>query len=174
MTGVQTCALPILKMPLILLTLTEHQTLFKHLSNNPYLLDVGINKSIDSMDMKDIQNEAWKIIETINTKNRPDITESFSNSEADALGSSEIEAVVKAALESRVDTLYIEDEKSILGKIDKETGKVTYSDSQSLDHDDILDDLAEIVLSGGGTVTVLSAEEMPSKTGIAAIYRYKH
>lgn len=163
-----------MKMPLILLTLTEHQTLFKHLSNNPYLLDVGINKSIDSMDMKDIQNEAWKIIETINTKNRPDITESFSNSEADALGSSEIEAVVKAALESRVDTLYIEDEKSILGKIDKETGKVTYSDSQSLDHDDILDDLAEIVLSGGGTVTVLSAEEMPSKTGIAAIYRYKH
>ncbi len=161
------------KLPLILLTLTEHQSIFKQLSNNPYLIEEGIHKSIDSMDIKDIQNEAWKIIETINAEKIPKITESFTKAEADALGSSELEAVVKAALESRVDTLYIEDKKSIPGKIDDETGKVEYIDGQSIDHVDILDDLAEIVLSHGGTVTVLSKDEMPSKTGVAAIYRYK-
>jgi hypothetical protein len=162
-----------LKMPVILITLTEHHTLFKQSSNNPFLLEVGINKSIDSMDMKEIQSEAWKIIETIKSKNMPDITETFTNAEADALGSSDLESVAKAAIESRIDTLYIEEDKSIPGKIDKETGKVIFSSTKSLDHGDILDDLADIVLSGGGKVTVLSNEEMPSKTGVAAIYRYK-
>lgn len=40
-------------------------------------------------------------------------------------------------------------------------------------HLDILDDLAELVLSGNGTVLVFDKEAMPSDTGIAAIYRYK-
>ncbi len=162
-----------LKMPVILITLTEHHTVFKQLSNNPYLLEEGIHKSIDSMDIKEIQSEAWKIIETIKSKNTPDITETYTNAEADALGSSDLESVAKAAVESRVDTLYIEDEKSIPGKIDTETGKVIFNSSQSIDHGDLLDDLAEIVLTHGGTVKVLSGEEMPSKTGVAAIYRYK-
>jgi hypothetical protein len=162
-----------MKMPVILITLTEHHTIFKQLSNNPYLIEEGINKSIDSMDMKEIQSEAWKIIETIKSSRMPNITETFTNAEADALGSSDLEAVAKAALENRVDTLYIEDEKSIPGKIDNETGKVIFSNNLSLEHSDLLNDLAEIVLSHGGTVTVLSGEEMPSKTGVAAIYRYK-
>jgi len=162
-----------MKMPVILITLTEHHALFKQLSNNPYLLEAGINKSIDAMDMKEIQSEAWKIIETIKSKSMPDITETFTNAEADALGSSDLESVAKAAIESRVDTLYIEEDKSIPGKIDKETGKVIFSNTQSLEHGDLLDDLADIVLSGGGKVTVLSKDEMPSKTGVAAIYRYK-
>lgn len=38
--------------------------------------------------------------------------------------------------------------------------------------DDILDDLAELVLSYGGTVLVLPLENMPTTTGIAAVYRH--
>ncbi|WP_261342071.1 hypothetical protein [Thalassoglobus neptunius] len=38
--------------------------------------------------------------------------------------------------------------------------------------DDILDDLAELVMSTKGEVVVVPAEQMPSSTGVAATYRY--
>jgi hypothetical protein len=38
--------------------------------------------------------------------------------------------------------------------------------------DDLLDDLAEIVLRRQGQVVVVPAERMPSATGLAATYRY--
>ena len=38
--------------------------------------------------------------------------------------------------------------------------------------DDLLDDLGELVAKKGGVVMVLPAERMPSRTGLAAIYRY--
>jgi len=40
------------------------------------------------------------------------------------------------------------------------------------DMDDVLDDLAELVLQSGGEVIIVPAERMPVDTGVAAIYRY--
>jgi len=38
--------------------------------------------------------------------------------------------------------------------------------------DDVLDDLAEMVLKMDGQVLVLPRENMPTDSGVAAIYRY--
>lgn len=161
------------KLPLILVSLTEHISLFKELSKNPYLIEESIAKSIDSMDIEEIQVKARKIIETINTEKNQKMVESFSNAEADAMGSSNLEEIAKAAFESRVETIFIEEDKIIPGKINPETGDIKYGDINSPDYDDVYDDLAEMVLSNGGAVFVLAKDKMPSTTGVAAIYRYK-
>ena len=46
------------------------------------------------------------------------------------------------------------------------------SDLTRPDADDILDDLAEMVLAMKGRVVVVPTARMPTKTGVAAIYRY--
>jgi hypothetical protein len=38
--------------------------------------------------------------------------------------------------------------------------------------DDLLDDLGELALKKGGQVVIVPQERMPTKTGIAAIYRF--
>ena len=38
--------------------------------------------------------------------------------------------------------------------------------------DDVLDDLAEMVLKMDGQVYVLSSDQMPTDAGVAAVYRY--
>ena len=160
------------KLPLILVSLTEYHSEFKRLSNNPYLLEEGINKSIDSLDLDEIQNRAGSIIEAINMEKIQKLAESYAESESKSLGSSDLEQVAKAAYESRVETILIEEDIIVPGKIEEKTGKVKLGDIDSPDCDDILDDLAELVLSGGGTVFVLPKEKMPGTTGIAAIFRY--
>jgi hypothetical protein len=38
--------------------------------------------------------------------------------------------------------------------------------------DDLLDDIAELVLRKGGEVVVVPSEKMPTPAGVAAIYRF--
>jgi hypothetical protein len=160
------------KLPLILVSLTEHISEFKKISNNPYLLEEGINKSIESMNLVEIQKKAREIIEAISMKETEKMVEAYANAEAESLGSSDLVQVVKAAYESRVKTILMEEDKIVPGKIDNNTGKIKLGDIDDPNYDDILDDLAELVLLSGGDVFVLSKNLMPSTTGIAAIFRY--
>lgn len=160
------------KLPLVLVSLAEYHSEFKRISNNPYLLEEGINKSIDALDLDEISKRAQTIIEAINMEKIQKLADSFAKSEAKSLGSSDLVQVAKASYESRVETLLIEEDKIMPGRIDKKTGKVKSGDINSPEYDDILDDLAEMVLSSGGDVFVLSKDKMPCTTGIAAIFRY--
>jgi hypothetical protein len=36
----------------------------------------------------------------------------------------------------------------------------------------VLDDLGELVVNKGGEIVIVPAERMPTRTGIAAIYRF--
>ncbi len=160
------------KLPLILVSLSEYHSEFKRFSNNPYLLEEGISKSIESLNLDEIQERAQIIIEAINMEKMQKMIESYKKAEAELLGSADLWQVAKAAYESRVETILIEEDKIVPGKIDDKTGIIKFGNIDSPDYDDILDDLAELVLSCGGTVFVLPKDKMPSCTGIAAIYRY--
>lgn len=160
------------KLPLILVSLTEYHPEFKRLSHNPYLLEEGINKSIESLDLNEIQEKVRMIIEAINMEKIKKLAESYAKAKVELLGSSDLEHVAKAAYESRVETILIDEDKMIPGKIDYKTGEIKLGNIDSPEYDDILDDLAELVLLGGGAVFVLPKIKMPSATGIAAIYRY--
>lgn len=161
------------ELPLILVALTEYHSQFKKISSNPHLIDEGINKSSESVDLDEVRDQARIIIDAINLKKVQKIVESYTEAEAKQLGSSDIKNVAKAASESRVDTILIEEDKIVPGKIDETTGKIKLGEINHPDTDDILDDLAELVLLNGGAVFVLAKDKMPSTTGIAAIYRYR-
>lgn len=78
--------------------------------------------------------------------------------------------ISKAVVQGRVRKLIVSDELSIFGKIDKKSGGLAIHPFD-LDHedDDILDDLAQMVLSQGGEVVVASRNEIPKGRPILAI-----
>ncbi|MFO7612051.1 MAG: hypothetical protein R6W99_06160 [Clostridia bacterium] len=161
------------KLPLILVALLEYHSLFKKLSNNSYLIEEGINISYDSLEMEEIKSKAMEIIEPINSEKILNIIEAYGNAEAESLGSSDLAQVVKAAFESRIETVLIEENKIVPGKIDYNTGALIYGAIGEPECDDILDDIAELVLRRKGEVLILPKDKMPVSTGAAAIYRYK-
>ena len=161
-----------LKQPLILLALKEHQGTFKNISNNPFLHDATIDQSIDSMELKEIKKEVSKIVASIQNKKIEDQIAEYNNAKAHELGSCDLEEVSKAVFQSRVKTLFIEDEKIIPGEINLETGQIRHGNIENPKIDDLLDDLAQLALTYDTEVIVLDKDKMPSDTGIAAIYRY--
>ena len=160
------------KMPLILATLKESQTPFKKLSNNPYLMETCIDFSYDLLEKQQLQSSVLAFIQALNVKKRAKIIETYKKAEGDLKGSSDLVEVAKAAYESQVETLLIEANKIIAGKVDQSTGKIKFGDIDAPDCGDLLDGLAALVLNKKGKVIIVAKENMPSATGIAAIYRY--
>jgi hypothetical protein len=71
-----------------------------------------------------------------------------------------------------VATLLIEAGREIPGRVNAETGEIESDDLAHPEVDDVLDDLGMLALKMGGRVVIVPTERMPTKTGIAAIYRY--
>jgi hypothetical protein len=78
--------------------------------------------------------------------------------------------IAKAAVQGQIKKLIVADGISIFGKIDKQTGGLAIH-PYDMDHedDDILDDLAQMVLAQGGDVVVASPEEIPKGRTVLAI-----
>ena len=76
------------------------------------------------------------------------------------------------AAAGRVGTLLLEAERIIPGRLDFTTGDIAPDELQNPQVGDVLDDLAELVLRNGGQVIVLPTGRLPSRTGLAALYRY--
>ncbi len=160
------------KLPLVLVSLKEHQNAFMKISNNPYLMKEGIRAAYNAFTMDELKTKVWMLMEPIYLAKNQNLVEKYNNAKAKDLGSDDLLEVALAVKENRVETLLLEAEKIIPGKVDMETGTVTLGELEKPDTDDILDDLAEFVMKKKGNVVVLPKEIMPSKTGIAAIYRY--
>ncbi len=66
----------------------------------------------------------------------------------------------------------VEADRQIPGKLDHVSGSIKFLNLDATDTDDLLDDFAELTLKMGGEVMIVPAEQLPSKSGAAATYRY--
>jgi hypothetical protein len=100
------------------------------------------------------------------------LVEEFGNARSKGLGDDDPAQVARAAVGGRVATLLIEAGREIPGRINAATGDIEFDDLGHPEIDDVLDDLGMLALKMGGQVVIVPNERMPTKTGIAAIYRY--
>src|SRR5665811_1012434 len=161
------------KLPLILVSLEEHHNIFKKISHNSYLMEEGIKGSYESFEMEQLTEKVWEIIEPIHLEKTQNLVNSFENAKANSAGSDDLTQIARAAFDNRIETILMEADKIIPGKIDYNTGAIELGDIEDPDFDDVLDDLAELVLKKRGEVVILPKDRMPSDKGVAAIYRYK-
>lgn len=158
-------------LPLILVSLPEHQTEFRNVSKNNNLLDEGVKVDYEALDMEELKDSAWKVIEPYYIKRTQKLVDRFKEAQAQFLGSDDLAQISKAIIENRVDTILIESNKKIEGRINRETGDLEKPKVNELEMD-ILGDLAEMILQTGGNIIMLPKERMPTETGVAAMYRF--
>ena len=161
-----------LKLPMILVTRKEHHADFRKLSKNTFLIEDRIEGSFNDFKEDDIRAEIKKI-----NDQRFDILinqaiENYGNLRDKEQSSDQLIEVLKALLTSRVDTLFIEKDKIIPGKIDVESQQMIQSDLKDSKTDDLLDDMIQHAYLIGSKIFILEKEKMPTTSGVAAIFRY--
>jgi hypothetical protein len=159
-------------LPLILCADEKTQTAFRGVSKNQYLLDQGIFLDPKALPLDRLREEAWKIMQPIYQQQLESIKNDFRTAKAHRRGSDELTQVAEAASVGRVGTLLVASDKHIIGRLARRSGMLENAPPDDGVADDLLDDLAEMVLRQDGQVLVLPQVAMPTDTGVAAIYRY--
>ena len=160
------------QLPLILAADPRHFADFRGASKNPYFMDDGIKINPDGLDPNRLREEAWKIL---GLRFRDQITklgDVFHAAKAHYKGSDEIREVALAVANGRVGTLLVQADRHIPGRLHRDTGQIDEAKLTDPRVDDVLDDLAEMVLRMDGEVFVVPPEHMPTDQGVAAVYRY--
>lgn len=159
-------------LPLILAALPEYHTPFHQVSHNPFLLADGLGIHPEALNIEDLRNRAWEVVEPQYLARLGRLVEDFGNARSRKLGSEDLAQVAEAAASGRVETLLLDADCQVPGRFDTVTGSIELDDLADPEVDDLLDDLGQLVLAKGGQVVVVPGERMPTRTGIAAIYRF--
>jgi hypothetical protein len=159
-------------LPLILTALAQYHTSFRQISRNPFLIDDGIEVDPGSLTIEELRQQAWTVMEPEFRSRLQKLSDQFEEARSKGLGSDDLAHVALAAAESRVGSLLVEAERRIPGRLDRVSGGLTLSRLKDPQVDDLLDDLAELVLSKGGQVVVVPTVDMPTTAGVAAIFRF--
>ncbi len=158
-------------LPLMLAALPEHQTPFRDISHNPFLMPQGLAMNADALDVEQLRVAAWEHVEPIYVARIAALVDAYETAHAQERGSDDLSQVAEAVVAGRVATLLVEADRVIRGRL-HDTGQVELTPDAVPAVDDLLDDLAEAVLRRKGEVVVVPAARMPSKSGLAATYRY--
>lgn len=159
-------------LPLLVVALPEMLHAFRTASRNPFVVGEGMALSPESIDLEELRLQAWQKFEPVYLERLAGLIDRFNAARAKGMGADIIDDVAAAAAAGRIETLLVEADREIPGKLDSATGAITPTELCDPEVDDLLDDLAESVLRAGGAVIVVPAERMPGESGLAAILRY--
>jgi hypothetical protein len=159
-------------LPLLLAAVPEHHHLFREVSRNPHLLDTTLDVHPDDLTPDALRERAWEQLLPHYLQRLAGLVDRFHAALPRNQATDELAEAAKAAVAGRVDTLLLEAERHVAGRMDAASGAITFGNLDAPDMDDVLDDLGERVLASGGEVIVVPTERMPTRTGLAAIYRY--
>lgn len=159
-------------LPLLLAALPEYHGVFRKISRNPFLMSEGLKIDPDSVAIEELRKLAWQVIGPSYQDRLTRLVEEFEQSKPRGLVGDHLGQIAFDAVSGRVMTLLVEADRVIPGHLDSLNGHIEFADINHPEVDDLIDDLAELVLTKGGDVVVVPADRMPTATGAAAIYRY--
>ncbi len=159
-------------LPLVLAALPQYQSQFRELSKNQHLVRDGIVGNPAALSRGELVSAAWEAVKPFYLDRLNKFVNDFNVARSRGMGSDELEDVARGAPGGRVGILLVDADQQISGRLDRNTGAVQRSEPADAPVDDLLDDLAELVLMRKGQVVVVPHEQMPTQTGLAAVYRF--
>ncbi|MBN9121549.1 MAG: hypothetical protein J0I06_20770 [Planctomycetes bacterium] len=158
-------------LPLILLGIDENLAAFRQVTKNRFITPEAVHGDWTKWTLHEIREAAWKAFEKHYLDRLARIREDFGTAAAHKRGTADLAEAAKAAAVGRVGVLLIDADRKEPGTIDLTTGALHPTDGKPC-AGDMLDDLAELGLKTKAMVVVTTPDQMPTQTGLAAIYRY--
>jgi hypothetical protein len=160
------------EMPLVLAALPEHQAVFRQISHNPFLLPESIDTHPEALSIDELRQQAWQVLEPHYLTRLAGLVEMFSVAKSRELGTDDLAEIAQSSVAGRVATLLVDADRHIPGRVLPDSGIIEFDDPATAHVDDLLDDIAELVLKKRGQVVIVPTERMPTQNGAAAIFRF--
>lgn len=160
--------------PLVLAGVDYLLPIYAQKNTYPYLIEQGIEGNPDELSAKELHQQAWAIVQPLFTASRQEDEARYEQLAGQGLpqACNDLEKVVPAAHQGRVETLFVALGVQLWGSFDLDTHTVCLQQDARADNQDLLDLAAVQTLLNRGTVYAVDPEKVPGGGTVAAIFRY--
>ena len=160
------------RLPIVLVALEQHHAPYHKVSSDKYLLDQGVSKDPSAMSTDEIRSSTWEVMRGYFDNELAGDIDRLNEAAAQNKGSSVITDLVREASNGRIELLLLEEDGKLPGKVNWDTGEIFDSTLCNPKVDDVLDDVAEMVIGRGGSVRIVRSGSLQSPSKIVGIFRY--
>lgn len=163
-------------LPVILVSLPEHQTLFRSISTIPTLLDEGIEKNVNGIEAPELLVEAKAVIIRERTHRAQKLLELYGDMQPHGGATSELAEIGLALVERKVRALFLAEDAYIPGGFNDQTGEVYLFEREPhgrFQGPELADGFIRSALAQDAEIYELPAHMVPGESGIAALFRYE-
>tara|TARA_R110002050_G_scaffold286468_3_gene437036 strand:+ start:117774 stop:118946 length:1173 start_codon:yes stop_codon:yes gene_type:complete len=159
--------------PLVVASVDYMFDIFKKVSTSPIIINKNIAGDPQFKNKKALHQESWNVVATYFKKPLADKLTQYTELYHTQKTSYEIDVIIGAALNGKIETLFIANNSDIFGIYNPKSREVIIDDKSEI-HNVSLTNLAAIsTFKQGGQVYFLSTDKMPVKErSVNAIFRY--
>jgi hypothetical protein len=158
--------------PLVVASVDYLFPLYRDINTHAHLMAEAIVGNPDGLSAEELRARGWEIVRPHFEKSQEDAAEKYFEWKGTERSSSDICAILLAAQQGRIASLFVAVGIQRWGTFDSSSGQVTLREDPSPDADDLLNLAALLTYSEGGNVFGLAAEDMPDRQAVAAVFRY--
>ncbi|MBI1903767.1 MAG: hypothetical protein HYS13_21905 [Planctomycetia bacterium] len=158
--------------PLLLAALPEFVPIYRQVNGYRNLLDAAVTINPQWVDDAALHAQAWAAAAPAFAEEQKQAAGRYWQLAHSDRATSDIQEVVRAAVEGRVDVLFVNAKADVRGDLDEATGRPVLHAKLSEGRDDLVDVAAAETLRHGGTVYAGEAETVPGGAPMAAILRF--
>ncbi len=159
-------------MPLLVAAVEEEVALYRKVNTFPGLLEESLKGNFDAMTSHQIHEKAMEVMDPVFRGNEEKAREQYEELAGTEMTASDLEYVIPASTEGRIQTCFVARGSRQWGKFDPETRSVEIHDTRESGDVDLLDLAAYHTLHNGGMVFALPGERVPGDGLVAALLRY--
>jgi hypothetical protein len=158
------------KAPLVLAAVDYLQPIYRQANTYAHLLEQGIEGNPDRLSRQELHDRAWPLVQPLFEAEQKRAAAQYLQLAGTGRASGDLNAVVAAAYEGRVETLFVALGRQVWGVFDPSTGRVDHHKERHFGDVDLLDLAAAHTLLHGRTVYAVEREQVPSKADVAGIF----
>lgn len=159
--------------PLIIACVNELFNNYKEANTYPNLFNKNISGDPEFIEKNQLHKDSWKLIKAYFGKTKQTKLNQFTELYNTPKTSYQISDIIPAALNGKIDTLFVENNTDLYGTYNKLNGKIKLDKERKINNASLTNLTALKTFLQGGKVYLLDADEMPIKgRSLNALFRY--
>jgi hypothetical protein len=158
--------------PLVLAADPGLGAIYRSVNSYPHLADVGIACSPEHLSEAELAQACRAVLDDLNQERVAAWWERYNARGNAGRASTDVAQVARAATFGAVQSLMVDMDRVMNGRIDETDGRIDAVKTAGADSYGVLDEIARRVLLSGGEVLAVRQETLPEGAAVAAILRY--
>ena len=161
-----------LELPLILAATEPIDPIYRSVNSYPHLLETGIPGSPETVSDSELAERARRVLDDLYAAELRETHKAYALRASQRRASADIADVARAATYGLVETVLVDIDEVVPGRVDEETGAVSFDAAGDAINYGVVDEIARRVWLNGGKVLAVRRDDVPGEGSVAAILRY--